>query len=595
MRNAQESGDQVRRALADFVHDGRHTANEGARRAVAAVLVPHGSGPTHTERVHIAYEQLRGVIAELGTSREIARDPDTVFSLFDWAAVSVPDLFPLLSGHFNLTVGALERLGRPCPEQDRARAALDDGGHIGVFLLTELGGGSNTRELRTEARWDPARRRFTLHTPKAAAVKFMPNVGDERVPRIILVAARLMADGRDEGVFLFLSSLWERGGRPPTGMRVHRMPDTGFCPMDHALIHFDGAVVPEDGLLTGGIAHFDEQGRFHSSLASLRDRYHHTIEPLRTGRVALARGAVAAARAGLWLTVAYAHRRRTAGGVLMIDRDNVRIPLTLAASRLYAVTALGNRARAALADPAVPPRDSSLLAMLAKPLLSETALSVLQQCRERLGAQGMFRANMITDYLGITQGVITAEGDNQVLRVAYGRALASEGTSPLPQPPGEAPVWLRLLDRRARVLLDTDALRSGARAVALAEATATAWAAHALTEEGRRRQGRAALILRDLAQLYGIDQVLAHADWYTAHDLLDASTARGLTQTEDGLLDGLARLLPVLTEAFGITPDLVPSAFVARDYLSAWTGITPWHRERPSAPSTGSSAAPDTE
>nr|WP_240981712.1 MULTISPECIES: acyl-CoA dehydrogenase family protein [unclassified Streptomyces] len=347
--------------------------------------------------------------------------------------------------------------------------------------------------------------------------------------------------------------------------------------MDNALIRFDGAVVPEEGWLAGDIAHFDADGRFHSSVESLRARFHHTIAQLQTGRVGLACGSLAAARAALWITVTYARQRLTAGQIPMIDRDNVRVPLTITAARLYAATALGNRARAALSDASAPRPDAFTLAMLTKPLLSAAALAALQECRERLGAQGMFRANMITDYLGITQGVITAEGDNQVLQVAAGRTLAGTRTTPLPEPSPDAPVWLHLLNQRARTLLAGADPRSGTDAAALAEATATAWAAHALQEDACRHQDQAGSLLRELAQLYGCDRVLAHAGWYTAHGQLDAPTAQDLTALKGRLLRTLAEALPALTDAFGVTPDLVPSAFAARNYLHAWTAITPWH------------------
>ncbi|MFE9423107.1 hypothetical protein ACFYNO_09095 [Kitasatospora sp. NPDC006697] len=126
----------------------------------------------------------------------------------------------------------------------------------------------------------------------------MPNVAEESVPRMTVVAARLTADGRDEGVFPFLLPL-RRSQQDPVGVRVHRLPDKGFCPMDNALIRFDGAVVPEDGWLAGGIAHFDADGSFHSSQESLRSRFHRTIEQLHTGRVGLACGTLAAARSAL--------------------------------------------------------------------------------------------------------------------------------------------------------------------------------------------------------------------------------------------------------------------------------------------------------
>ncbi|MFB8778087.1 acyl-CoA oxidase, partial [Streptomyces broussonetiae] len=103
---------------------------------------------------------------------------------------------------------------------------------MGVLLLTELGYGSNVVEMRTEARWDPGTRRFTLNTPVPEACKFMPNVADETVAKTCVVAARLMVNGQDEGVFPFVLTLRDDRGLV-RGVSVHRMPDKGFCPMDN--------------------------------------------------------------------------------------------------------------------------------------------------------------------------------------------------------------------------------------------------------------------------------------------------------------------------------------------------------------------------
>ncbi|WP_395358120.1 hypothetical protein ACHGLA_00575 [Streptomyces sp. YH02] len=54
---------------------------------------------------------------------------------------------------------------------------------------------------------------------------------------------------------------------------------------------------------------------------------------------------------------------------------------------------------------------------------------------------------------------------------------------------------------------------------------------------------------------------------------------------QDRLLGTLADALPTLADAFGVTPDLVPSAFAARNYLHAWTTITPWHWDSEPFPS----------
>ncbi|MER5491626.1 acyl-CoA dehydrogenase family protein [Streptomyces sp. NPDC002490] len=547
-----------------------------ARTVVAETTVPGGTERSYQERARAGYEQLRQVVARLGPSSRVAEDLPLLFDLFDWSLVASPDLFSVLSGHFTLTVGAIQSLGTDTAEQRETLALLDDAGYAGVFLLTELGYGSNVLELRTEARWDSARRRFTLHTPEPAAVKFMPNVADDQVPKVTVIAARLIADGRDEGVFPFLLTLRGPDGLAP-GVEVQRMPDKGYCPMDNALIRFDGAVVPEGGWLSGGIADFDEHGRFRSEVATLRERFHRTVAQLQTGRVALSSAAVAAARAGLWLTVHYARQRRTAGGTPMIARDNVHRPLVLATARVCAATALSRVARETFTDPERRRSEGPVLAMLAKPLLSDIALETLQECRERLGAQGMFRANMITEYLGSTQGVVTAEGDNQVLQVAAGRALGHARRTPLPAPAPGAPRWQGVLDRHARALVERSDPDSGWEALRTAQANAVAWAAHALLDTARRTEHPGARgLLEDLAELYALDTVLDHAAEYLHHKALESTELPALEERREELATALAPRLPLITRAFGVSADALPTAFIAGDYQDTWIRSTGW-------------------
>ncbi|MFB8778074.1 hypothetical protein, partial [Streptomyces broussonetiae] len=135
-------------ALRDVVFDGQWAVHERVRAAVAAVVRPVRSDESHRSRTRLGYQQLREVVAALGPSSAVAGNGPTVFALFDWSAVAAPDLFPLLSGHFSLAVGSVQRLGDATPEQRQALARLEDAGHVGVLLLTELGYGSNVVEMR---------------------------------------------------------------------------------------------------------------------------------------------------------------------------------------------------------------------------------------------------------------------------------------------------------------------------------------------------------------------------------------------------------------------------------------------------------------
>ncbi|NEE15252.1 acyl-CoA oxidase, partial [Streptomyces sp. SID7499] len=84
--------------------------------------------------------------------------------------------------------------------------------------------------------------------------KFMPNTSPAGGPKSGVVAARLLVDGADHGVFLFLVPLTDAHRALP-GVRVRRLPTRMGSPVDHCLTSFDRRFVPRDALLAG------QQGR----------------------------------------------------------------------------------------------------------------------------------------------------------------------------------------------------------------------------------------------------------------------------------------------------------------------------------------------
>jgi acyl-CoA oxidase len=61
----------------------------------------------------------------------------------------------------------------------------------------------------------------------------MPNTSLAGGPKDALVAARLVIDAKDEGVFLFLTSLTGVHGRHLPGVEVELLPETASSPVDH--------------------------------------------------------------------------------------------------------------------------------------------------------------------------------------------------------------------------------------------------------------------------------------------------------------------------------------------------------------------------
>ncbi|NUS73762.1 MAG: hypothetical protein HOQ05_10195 [Corynebacteriales bacterium] len=567
--------------LREVVFDGQYEqVHQRVRDVITSLRLTDNSELSRAERARKGYDQLRAVVAELGPSSDIAADLPTLFALFDWSATAATDLCPALSGHFTLSVGAIQKLGTGTALQREYLRLLDDASHVGVFLLTELGYGSNVPEMETEAVWDDSEKCFLLSTPRGAACKFMPNVA-ANVPRVTVVAARLKVHGQDEGVFPFIVPLRTEAGLI-SGAEVVPLPITGGPPMDNAMIRFDGVRLPYDAWLSGGKARIAADGTFSCEIVNRRSRFHHAIEQLQAGRIAVSSAAVAAARAGLWIAVRYAEQRRTFGGPMMIERDNVSRDLVSCAARIYAATAMGNMVRRSFASESTPSQDNTLLAMLAKPLLSSTALTVLQACRERCGTQGLFLVNRFPDYLGITQGAITAEGENQVMRVAAGRMLkAYEVHAPARYTPTLVQEWWNtLLNARENALRegtsDISAAGPGSRAMNLADATAARLAADALRAQAESAASGAREILSALATIYTLEHIRANATWFVSHGHLTAERAAELETTLAEQYQATAEHLPALVAAFAIPREAIGSPIASDDYIGAWLDFAGW-------------------
>ncbi len=561
------------------------------------------SGLTYTEETQAAPHLLRRAIAALGRpGREIATDTHLRGALCDWAQVSAPRLLLVLTGHFDLAIGAILAHGNGSGYQQECLAELDSGAALGVLALTELGG-TNGADQQTLAEWDPVSGGFWLTTPSPEAVKFMPNVASEGVPKIVVVTARLMVAGQDEGVLPFLLRLRTSTGLA-RGVEVAPMHKVS-APMDHAMIKFDRVWLPREALLGGNWARFGEDGRFMCALPR-RQRFHHAIAVLDNGRLDLATAAIASARAALAGLVNYSRQRRPGSNDLaagqsrkaMADRDQVRLDFVSALAAVYATSALGQQIRDMRAAAATTDAEQRLWSALAKPLLSGTAADVLAMCRQRAAAQGALRLNHLVDWIGNLEAIITAEGENQIMLVFAGLAGGLTDLR-LPGTPARRPWFLDMLAAREHTL--AVALRNGdyqstgvvlgrdSAAIELATATEERLATTALVIAASRTDDPdARRLIETTAAAYALGRINAHGAWYTAHQTLSPLRANEIAAQLRHHYAVLADELPIMVQAFDIPA--LPGPIFASDnsadtttdigrpaaYISRWMEYAGW-------------------
>jgi acyl-CoA oxidase len=226
---------------------------------------------------------------------------------------------------------------------------------------------------------------------------------------------------------------------------------------------------------------------------------------------------------------------------------------------------------------------------------SEVALE-LYRLRERCGAVGMLSANRIIDYLNQVQGLVTAEGDNQLMLLKVGRQLWDAGVpSAPPEPPrlddvgsATAQQLLSLFRfRESRVAHELRAsvfeMRGRTRAAFSiwnenVNATMSAASSHGLCliaesfcnaiEEAR--DGTVSVALTALFRLWCAEQLERSAGWFLAHGCLDTATVLDLSRKRDEQCAIIEASGGPLADAFGFDNSILQAPIAEEDYTERY-------------------------
>ncbi|WP_063740655.1 acyl-CoA dehydrogenase [Streptomyces flavochromogenes] len=607
-RHGTRGGTVGATTLSGLLFDGEY---EETHRDIRAVLFDPAFDPreglTSVEAGKLTYTRSRVLHRDLERPRDMLRRPRRLFALAEWAPLLDPAVFSVLLVHHNLALGTVLDLGAGRDDIEDHVEELDRLDSFGPYMATELGYGNNVAALRTEAVYDPETESFVLDTPDAGAQKFMSATGFTDLPKLAVVLARLKADGRNHGVHAFLVRISDGTG-PAEGVHITPAPEQPVQGVDHALTRFDRVVVPRRNLLYGEKGGFSPDGSFLPGGGNLRRRFLHTMSRIQPGRLCVASAAVGAGKASVYTALRYAETRLTngpgRGSVPVLDYRSHQRDLFPALAKVYAMNLLLNHAKREFeAHPGPASDELNHLISLTKALSTWEMSEVAGICRERCGAQGGFRVNRIAEYGSLLHGLVTAEGDNQVLLATTAGQLLTGEDRPLAAGPAKAAddvedprVQLALLRRRE------DSLHRKARAdMAASEGTYfDAWngAVNTALDMARTRGVRLALeqlaaavpALADerdrtalglLASLYGLVEIRRDAGWYLAGGLVTGAAVEGLSAAVDGLCERLRPHARRLTEAFRLTPELLraplayddpEAAFLLRTGASGPTG-----------------------
>jgi len=425
----------------------------------------------------------------------------------------------------------------------------------GCFAMTELGHGSNVRELETTATYDPATETFVIHTPTPSAKKaWIGNAA--RDGRMATVFAQLRVGDDDHGVHAFLVPLRDDDESPLPGVTIedqgHKM---GLNGVDNGRLAFDQVRVPRANLLDR-FATVAADGTYDSPIASPSRRFFTMLGTLVAGRVSVAAAGNAVAKSALTIALRYTARRRQFGPddgaeVPVLDYPVQQRRLLPLLAKTYAIDAALDSLieQFTATDLAEDSRALETRAAALKAYATEHASDTARVCREACGGQGYASINRFGSLITDSEVFRTFEGDNTVLRQLAARGILSELQSEL----GHNPVvgFARLLAGQAATTLaeknpwitrrtGSDHLRDPELHATLLDARATEirnGIAAELQRRARNDEGGFDAVMAVQQQL--VDLAIAAAD----RDAYTAAAARLATVEDDGARTALQTLL----------------------------------------------------
>lgn len=586
-------------ALTRLVYDGTYeTVHEDLRALLFDSIFDPQEGLTLAEAGRLAYERSRFVHSRLERPAEVVANPLRLFALAEWPSLLDVATFSVLMVHYNLCLGTVVERGSGQPEIKDYLDELDSLASFGPYMATELGYGNNVAAMRTEACYDNASETFVLNTPDRLAQKYMSYSGFPDIPKLAVVLARLKAGGTDHGVFPFLVRISDGNGLCE-GVHSAPCPEKPVQGLDNGVTWFDHVRIPAANLLHGDMAEFGEDGTLHPAPGNRRKRLLKAMSRIQPGRLCVSSCAVGAGRASVYIALRYALQRLTnapgRSDMPIIEYRSHQLALFTALAKVYAMTFLVNRAKREYLQHSDADSLSTLIS-ITKALSTWEMSEVVATCRERCGAQGMFSVNRIADYVSLLQGLVTAEGDNQVLlATAAGQLLAHDAGESMPAGPPQSADILDVSFQRDAVHYRERGLHAVAReamvgegpyldawndavntALAMARARG-AWTAlecyrSAIVEAGT---GEARTALQLLASLYGLTEIQRDAGWYLARGVLTASQVEGIPGALDRLCERIRPDAAAMIEGFQLSPELLRAPIAADDYVSAFPSALP--------------------
>jgi acyl-CoA oxidase len=302
----------------------------------------------------------------------------------------------------------------------------------GGFAMTELGHGSNVRDLETTATYDADTDEFVIDTPVESARKeWIGNAAAHA--KMVTVFAQLQIGQDEYGVHAILVPVRDDEGELLDGIRIedcgHKM---GLNGVDNGRIWFDKVRVPRENLLDR-YASVSEEGEYSSPIPSSTKRFFTMIGTLVAGRISVAAAGLTATKSALAIATRYSAMRRQFGPAgepekpILNYRTHQRrlMPCIATAYGLhFAIDGLRTRYTETLEDE--DKREVEAMAAALKTFSTWNAIDSIQEARECCGGMGFLSQNRISELRKDVDVFATFEGDNTVLAMLVARNHLSE-------------------------------------------------------------------------------------------------------------------------------------------------------------------------
>lgn len=593
-----------------------HAIRDFVRRRLSEERFAHRYGLVSTEYREVVLgwvqELAKDGLGALGVPPEYGGrgDPRAFLAVFETLAYHDLSLTIKFGVQFGLFQGTIQLLGTTWHHQTFL-PAISRGELLGAFAMSELGSGSNVRDLETTASYDPATQEFVVHTPHYGAHKeWIGNVAAHG--RMATVFAQLITAGVSHGVHAFLVPIRNDDGSAVPGVTLgdsgHK---EGLNGIDNGRIWFDQVRIPRNHLLNR-FGDVSPDGSYTSPIESDSRRFFTMLGTLVGGRITIGLSGLSAVKTALTIAVRYGNRRAQFGPEggnttrLLDYRTHQRRLLPALATSVVLDLALSRLVDRFVESAGESNRELEGLAAGLKAYTTWFAQEAITQARECCGGQGYLAANRIAVLRGDIDVWTTFEGDNTVLYQLLAKALLTE----YKQEFAETGV-IRLLGRRARRALqalnpvtarrdDEDHLRDPDQQLALwryreerildaaarrlraglkkdplqamhdvqdhlmhlAQAHVERVALEAVIEAERRATPSLAKLLGLLRDTFWASRTEADLGWFLMSGVVETPKAKGIRYLANKCCQELRPIAEQVTEGFGI-PDAVLAAPIA--------------------------------